>query len=65
MAILNGLLSKLGMGRKPAPKRTPVQIARELEEKAGRELKTHMDDLIRASKSAEDALRKLQEKRYG
>jgi hypothetical protein len=64
MGILSRFFGK-SSGRDAARKRTPAQIARDLEEKAGQELKKQMDDLVRASKSAEDALKKLHEKRYG
>ena len=64
MGILGRFFGKSG-GRNPASKRTSAQIARDLEEKAAKELKNKVDDLVRASKSAEDALKKLHEKRYG
>ena len=64
MGILSRFFGKPG-GQNLAPKRTPAQIARDLEEKAARELKNQVDDLVRVSKSAEDALKKLHEKRYG
>ena len=64
MGILSRFFGKSG-GRNHASKHTPAQIARDLEEKAAKELKNKVDDLVRASKSAEDALKKLHEKRYG
>jgi len=59
MGFLSGLLGKR-VGSKP--KLTPAQIVRELEERADQELQKHVDDLARASQSAEDALKRFRER---
>jgi hypothetical protein len=59
MGILSGLWGRRG-GRKR--ELTPAQRLRELEEKADQELQKHLDDLARASKSAEDALERFRAK---
>jgi hypothetical protein len=61
MGILGRLWGKSG-GRKSATKLTPAQRLRELEEQIGQELEKHVNDLARASKNAEDALKKFRER---
>jgi hypothetical protein len=63
MGILSGLWGKRS-AKKPATKLTPAQRLRELEEKIDQELKKHTDDLLRASKNAEDALKRFHEKQH-